>query len=241
MAYVAVRALVNPNVAPKEDAVATLAGLFTAFLQLVPFLGLILLVLGGIYSGFTTPTEAAGIGCAFAILLCVGAGRFSLQMVHRAIVSTVKISATLLFIVLAAFIFSYAVEVAGIGDSLKEFVQGLHLGATGFLILIVCLFALLGCILDGAGMVVLTVPLFFPVLGLYEIDPIWFGILVVMLVEFGMLTPPFGLNLFVVKAISRQNLGTVVAGCLPYYGLILIAIALLILFPSIATFLPSRM
>ena len=241
MLFVAARSLLNPNVAPREEEVANLAAIFTAFLRLLPFLVLIGLVLGGIYSGFTTPTEAAGVGCAFAVILCIGSGRFSISMFHRAMVSTIKISATLLFIVLAAFVFSYAVEIAGIGDSLKEFVQGMNLSSTGFLVFLVCLFALLGCILDGAGMVVLTVPLFFPVLDVYGIDPVWFGILVVILVEFGMLTPPFGLNLFVVKAISQQKLSTVVAGCVPYYGLMLLAIILLITFPALATYLPSRM
>ena len=175
------------------------------------------------------------------MLLLIGFRRFSLTLLRDALIDTVRTSATLLFIILAAFIFSYSVEISGVGEALKTFVTSLNLGQLGFLLLILVLFAVLGCILDGAGMVVLAVPLFFPLLASYHIDPIWFGVLVVMLVEFGMLTPPFGINIFVVRSIANVPLGTVVAGCVPYYFIILFAVGILIAFQGVATFLPGRM
>ena len=199
------------------------------------------ILLGGIYTGLTTPTEAAGLGSTLAILICIGAGKFNYRVLRDSLIATVKPSATLLFIVLAAFIFAYAVETAGIGDSLKEFVHHLNLGPTGFLLCLIAIYALLGCILDGAGMVILTVPLFFPLLADYGINPIWFGIFLVIMVEFGMLTPPFGINLFVVKAITGRTMATVVYGCIPYYGLMLGWVALLMAFPDIVLWLPARM
>lgn len=241
MLYIAARCLINPKLAPRESGAVSLAGYGMAVLRLVPFLALIGMVLGSIYFGVATPTEAAGLGCALAMLLCLFSGRLSVAVVHRAMLSTVKTSATLLFIVLAAFFFSYAIEVSGLGDSLKDMVQHMQLSRIGFLVFLIVLYGLLGCILDGAGMVVLTVPLFFPLLAAYGIDGVWFGIFLVVLVEFGMLTPPFGLNLFVVKAISGRSLGTVVAGCVPYYFVMLIGVAFLIAFPQLALWLPSRM
>ena len=239
--YVAVRCMISPELAPRGAAEEEHSSPLLALLQLLPFVGLILVVLGGIYSGFATPTEAAGLGCALAVLLLIGFRRFSLTLLRDALIDTVRTSATLLFIILAAFIFSYSVEISGVGEALKTFVTSLNLGQLGFLLLILVLFAVLGCILDGAGMVVLAVPLFFPLLASYHIDPIWFGVLVVMLVEFGMLTPPFGINIFVVRSIANVPLGTVVAGCVPYYFIILFAVGILIAFPGVATFLPGRM
>ncbi|MEX2617551.1 MAG: TRAP transporter large permease subunit [Alphaproteobacteria bacterium] len=239
--YVGARAVISPQIAPREDTPADPAEIRRALFDLVPFLGLIFMVLGTIYFGIATPTESAALGCVLAFAIAAVSGGLSRAVLMRALQRTVETSATLLFIILGAFFFGYGIELGGIGTSLVEFISGLGFDAFTFLLILMGVYIILGCFLDGAGMIVLTVPLLLPVLEALQVDLVWFGIFVVVMLEMGMLTPPFGLNLFVVQGISRWGLGIIVAGTVPFVLIMMGFMVLLMIFPEVALWLPSRM
>lgn len=240
-AYIAVRALISPELAPKHGASSDRGQYVRALIDTGPILLLIGAVLGGIYSGLMTPTEAGGGGAILAVIICAVWGDLTGAKLWSALRHAVEVTATILFIVLAAYIFSYAAEISGVGRGLSSFVLSLELGRWGFLLTIVVLFTLLGCVMDTIAMMMLVLPLMIPVLGVYEIDLIWFGVIVTIMLELGQITPPFGINLFVIQSISDRPLGTVVAGAAPFYFLMIGFVFLLFIFPEIVTWLPSTM
>lgn len=239
--YVASRSLLNPNVAPADDTTIGLSEVLLAVVHILPFVALMMIVLGTIYFGIATPTESAALGCVIALVVAWVFGNLDRKAFGRALQRTVETSATLLFIILGAFFFGYGIELGGIGSALVEFVTGLGLAPFAFLLLLMGVYVILGCFLDGAGMIVLTVPLLQPVLMALGVDLVWFGIFVVVMLEIGMLTPPFGLNLFVVQGISRWQLGTIVAGTAPFVAIMIGFMIVLMTFPQLVLWLPSHM
>jgi C4-dicarboxylate transporter, DctM subunit len=239
MLYIGLRNLLTPSIAPapsKKD-VQLLKGL----VDIAPVAGLILVVLGSIYAGFATPTEAAAIGAFAAGLLSFIVCRPAPRAMWEAVVNAVVVSAALLWIALSAFIFSYAVETTGLARAFADYVVGLDLGKYTFLFWLMFFYLILGCVVDSIAMILLTVPLLLPILAAYDIDLIWFGVVLVVAVELGQITPPVGINLFVVDSISGAGIGTVVRGTAPYVLLILVFLILLTLAPGMATWLPEVM
>lgn len=240
MVYVAIRCLINPELSPRDadddDRPASrqeLAG------DVLPFLALIVLVMGGLYLGFTTPTEAAGVGAAIAFVIAKVWGTLGWAAFRRALVKTVMVSGTILFIVYAAYLFSYAVGMVGVTDELAGGLKALGLSRGEFLLLIVVFYTLLGMLMDSIGMMVITIPLLYPIVLSYGFDPVWFGVLLVVLIELGQVTPPTGLNLFVVRSVSGFSLSEVIRGSIPFCFLFYLLIALLYLFPGLALWMPT--
>jgi tripartite ATP-independent transporter DctM subunit len=240
MTYIAVMALMGKvrghAATPQGDL-----SFFRAALDLLPLIALILMVLGSIYAGFATPTEAAGVGCVLALAVATIWGKLSLSDLHLALQRAVSTSATLLSIVIMAFIFSYAVEYAGLSTNLTRAIVDLGLSKYSFFLLVVVLFCLLGMIMETIAMMVLTVPLLFGSVVAYGFDPIWFGVVLVLLLELGLMTPPFGINLFVIQGASGFPMHTIIRGAAPYWLLILGFVALVTVFPEIVTWLPDQM
>jgi len=242
MTYIGLHALWRPHLAPKVLPETRSAFEFVASaLQILPLLLLMGLVLGTIYLGIATPTEAAAVGTVGALLVCLLFGRLSLEIVVDAVRSTLRISGSILFIVVAAFVFAYGMEKGGVGGALTDWIVGMNLTPATFILILVVGYILMGCIIDSIGMIVLTVPVLVPVFTAMDIDLIWFGVLLVLVVEIGQITPPLGINLFVIESISRRGLGEVIRGTLPYHGLILVFVGILALFPELATWLPAQM
>jgi len=241
MLFIWMRAVARPSIAPIDPVVPPFAQKLRAILDLVPFFVLMVAVLGSIYTGVATPTEAAAVGCVAALIISAIWGDLSLAGFWRAMVATVRVSCTILFIVLMAFIFSYGVENAGIGTAISRWIGGLGLEKYYFFAAIVVMYSILGCLIDSIGMLVLTVPLLFPTIVAYGFDPIWFGIILVLMLELGQITPPFGINLFVIQGISQWPLSAVVKGSAPYWGIIICFTILLTAIPEIVTWLPDRM
>lgn len=239
MLYVGVRCLVDPSLAPRSDE-GTGEGLFSRQLagDLLPFGLLILLVLGSLYLGLATPTEAAGIGAVLAFVIGRVWGRLGWREFRAALVKTVMVSGTILFIVYAAYLFSYAIGMVGVTDELVDSMKKLGLSPLAFLLVIVVFYTLLGMLMDSIGMIVITVPLLFPVVASYGFDPVWFGVLLVVLIELGQVTPPTGLNLFVVKSVSGFSLAEIIRGSIPFCFLFYALIVLLYVFPQLALWLP---
>jgi len=237
--YVAARALLRPGLAPRvageRQPVARTAG------QLLPFLMLIFVVLGGIYFGFVTPTEAGAVGSAMALVIALVWGRFGWREFQAAIRNSVRVSAGLLFIVLAAYLFAYALEDAGLAWALTQWFVALELTRFEFILLLLVMYLLLGCLVDSIGMIVLTVPLLYPILIQYGIDPIWFGVVLVVMIELGQITPPVGINLFVIQSIWTGHLGQVIRGTAPFWAILILFVILLTAWPELALYLPSQM
>ena len=169
--------------------------------DVAPFFALIAGTLGGLYFGVVTTTEAAVIGCFLSILLGFVFGELTAAKLIEAMHSTVKFSGNILFLIFAAYIFSYAISFAGIGEKLTEFIVGMQLSKLQFYLVLFVLFTVLGCLIESLGMIVITVPLLYPILGRYGIDPILFGVILVIYIELGQISPPIGINLFVIQSI----------------------------------------
>jgi len=154
---------------------------------------------------------------------------------------TVLVSGNILFIVYSAFLFSYAISMAGVGRDLTNFLGELNLSRLEFLACLFILYTILGCLIESIGMIVITVPLLYPVLLKYGIDPIWFGVILVLFIEMGQITPPVGINLFVIQSIWKGKLSEVVYGTIPFHLIMFFVVALLVLWPEIALWLPRAM
>src|SRR3954468_12442899 len=240
MAYIFAHALVRPEIAPKMP-VPTLAQFLKALVDVVPFVLLIIFVLGTIYAGLATPTEAAALGCIAVIALCKVFGSMTWKIFNDSLQNTVVVVGNILFIVLAAYLFSYAISYAGIGESITQWVISLKLNKFEFFVAVFILYTILGCLVESVGMIVITVPLLFPLLPQFGIDPFWFGIILVVFVELGQISPPIGINLYLVQAMWSGKLSDVVMGTIPFHLIMLMLLLLLVLWPEIALWLPARM
>lgn len=240
MGFIALRATLNPRLAPRTDAPANAGDLGRAVLDIVPFLILIVIVLGSIYGGFATPTEAGAVGTVGAILIAGFYRKLSFGLVWGALSRTAAMSGNILFIVFTSMIFAYATALSGIGEDLVGLLQEANVSRTTFLLVVMVVFAILGCFMEGLGMIAIIVPVIFPALIALDVDPIWFGVFVVILVELGQLTPPLGVILFVVASSSdKVDVEDVIMGTLPFFVIIVSFMLLLMSAPQIALFLPE--
>jgi C4-dicarboxylate transporter, DctM subunit len=240
MGYIAVHALVRPGVSPVAKNKHSAREIFTALLDVIPFVVLIGGTIGSIYSGLVTPTEAAAVGCVLAMVIARFWGEFNSGVLKRALQTTVRVCGNILFIVFAAYVFSYAISYAGVGEQITQFLVGMKLSRLEFFVALFVLYTVLGCLVESLGMIVVTVPLLHPVLLQYGVDPIWFGVILVLFIEMGQISPPIGINLFVIQSIWTGKLSDVVMGTIPFHLIMFVLLTLLVLFPEIAMWLPSR-
>lgn len=241
--YILVRAMLNPALAPRSsNPNETGVMLAKVVMDLLPFVALIGLVMGSIYGGFATPTEAGAIGAGSAIAIATAYRSLTANMFKTALHRTLVMSGNILFIVFVSMLFAYATALSGFGETLALWLRDAGLSRVEFLLAALIFYSVLGCFMEGLGMIAITIPIIFPTLGIYGIDPIWFGIYIVILVELGQLTPPLGVILFVVASTWKElRVEEVVAGTIPYFAIIFLFILLLIAFPDIPLWLPRRM
>ncbi|MCI5110933.1 MAG: TRAP transporter large permease [Marivita sp.] len=240
MGFIILRVKLNPALAPKVETKANAGDLGRALLDIVPFLMLIVIVLGSIYGGFATPTEAGAVGTVGAILIAGLYRKVSWTLLKDALARTASMSGNILFIVFTSMIFAYATALSGIGEDLVGMLESANVSRLTFLLIIMVVFAILGCFMEGLGMIAIIVPVIFPALLALDVDPIWFGVFVVILVELGQLTPPLGVILFVVASSSDEvKVEDVIMGTLPFFIIIVSFMLLLIAAPQIALFLPE--
>jgi C4-dicarboxylate transporter, DctM subunit len=241
MLYIGLKAKLSPEVAPKEHGAQSFADVLRAIAEVMPFVALIFGTLGGLYFGVVTTTEAAVIGCFLSILLGAVFGDLNLRRLVQALHSTVYFSGNILFLIFAAYVFSYAISFAGIGERLTEFIVELKLSKLAFYGVLFVLFTILGCLIESLGMIVITVPLLFPVLQSYGIDPILFGVVLVIFIELGQISPPIGINLFVIQSIWDGKLSEVVLGTIPFHLIMFVVLGMVLFWPELALWLPARM
>jgi tripartite ATP-independent transporter DctM subunit len=241
MSYVLVHALLRPEIAPRERGPQSLGELGSALADLVPFVIVIGGTMGSLYFGWATPTEAAAVGCLAALVVSSIWGRLGWAELKTAMTSSVMISGNILLIVYVAFVFSYAISVAGVGESLTSWLVELKLSRLEFFFALFVLYTVLGCLVESLGMIVVTVPLLYPVLLKYGIDPVWFGIILVLFIELGQISPPIGINLFVIQSIWDGKLSDIVWGTIPFHLLMFVLLVMLVAWPEIALWLPHHM
>ena len=203
---------------------------------------LFIFVIGGLYAGMFTATEAAGMGAAGAFIIAVVRRKLSYADFWRCLIESLRTTAAVFTILIGALIFGYFLTITQVPQKLTAFLTGLGIGPYGVLILIMLMYLLLGCIMDAMAMIILTVPIVFPVITALGFDPVWFGVIIVMTVELGLIHPPVGMNVFVIKSVIREvKLSTVFYGVMPFVLTDILRLAILITFPILPTWLPSHM
>jgi len=199
-------------------------------------------VIGGIYGGMFTATEAAGMGAGGAFILGVLRGRLSVQDVLRSLLDSTRTTAAVFTILIGAMLFGYFLTITQTPQKVTAFLTSLGIGSYGVLTLILMFYLVLGCLMDALAMIILTVPIIFPVIKELGFDPIWFGIIIVMTVELGLIHPPVGMNIFVIKSvIDEVKISTIFTGVFPFIITDLLRLTILVIFPILATWLPSHM
>jgi C4-dicarboxylate transporter DctM subunit len=203
---------------------------------------LFVFVIGGLYGGLFTPTEAGGMGAGGAFIIGVLRGRLSRKDIRASLLQATRTAAAVFTVLIGALLFGYFLTVTQTPQKITMFLTGLGLGRYGVLALIMLMYLLLGCLMDALAMVILTVPIMFPVILSLGFDPIWFGIIIVMTVELGLIHPPVGMIVFVIKSVVHDvDFLTIFKGVLPFIVTDLVRLTILIAFPIIALYLPSRM
>jgi C4-dicarboxylate transporter DctM subunit len=242
MAYVAWRALRDPSLVPPKATHYTARDYLFALWQCVPVVVLILSIIGGMYWGVVTPTEAAGFGCLLSLLLAYFYGELDLAKARQALTTSVAVSSVVILIIIAGQILGYAVVQAGIARELAKFLVDLQLSPLLFFSMLFVLYVLLGTFLDGISMMLLTVPVILPTLTKMGMDPVWFGVILVIQSELAQLSPPVGLNLFAVQSIAGDvPMKTIAWASLPYAVMLSVLTFLLYFYPSLALWLVSHM
>ena len=214
------------------------AGLKDVWAPLVLFL----FVIGGLYGGFFTPTEAGGVGASGAFLLGVFRGKLDRAGIREALLSATRTAAAVFTVLIGALLFGYFLTITQTPQKLTEFLTSLGIGRYGVLALIMLMYLVLGCLMDAMAMIILTVPIIFPVIVKLGFDPIWFGIIIVMTVELGLIHPPVGMNVFVIKSVVKDvTFMTIFKGVIPFVITDILRLVILIAFPIIALWLPNRL
>jgi len=199
-------------------------------------------VIGGLYGGLFTPTEAGGMGAGGAFILGVLRGRLSRADIRASLLQATRTAAAVFTVLIGALLFGYFLTITQTPQKVTEFLTGLGLGRYGVLALIMLMYLALGCLMDAMAMIILTVPIIFPVITALGFDPIWFGVIIVMTVELGLIHPPVGMNVFVIKSVVKDvSFLTIFRGVIPFVITDLLRLTILIALPILATFLPSRM
>ncbi|MGV1988712.1 TRAP transporter large permease [Agrobacterium sp. 22-221-1] len=234
-------ALRKPDQAPAGPNVP-LRQRFATLTQAGPLMAVMVLTIGGIYIGAFTPVEASGIGAALVIILALAGRKLNRAGFAAAVMDTLKTTAMLYMIVIGANVLNPFFAVTQIPALLGDGLQGLGLGPYGTLFAIIIAYVIMGMFMDGLSMLVISVPIVFPVITALGFDPIWFGVVAVVVVEMGMITPPVGLNVFVVRGVAGDvPLKTVFSGVMPFLFAMIIGLLLIILFPQIALVIPNTM
>jgi C4-dicarboxylate transporter, DctM subunit len=203
---------------------------------------LFLFVIGGIYGGLFTATEAAGMGAGGAFLLGIARRRLSRQDILRSLLEATRTTAAVFTVLIGAILFGYFLTITQTPQKVTEFLTGLGLGRYGVLALIMLMYLVLGCLMDALAMIILTVPIIFPVIKELGFDPIWFGVIIVMTVELGLIHPPVGMNIFVIKSVVEDaKIATIFYGVLPFIITDILRLILLIAVPGLALWLPGKM
>ncbi|WP_298829307.1 TRAP transporter large permease subunit [uncultured Piscinibacter sp.] len=240
-AWIAFWSLTHPGQIPPADARLSLAQKLRESRHLIPVLLLIAAVLGSIYGGIATATEAAALGVVGALILSAAQGSLSWATFRDSLLGGTRLYCMIALILAGAAFLTLSMGYIGLPRHLAEWIGSLGLSQWQLIVALSLFFILLGCFLDGISMVVLTMGVIMPTIQKAGIDPLWFGIFIVIVVEMAQVTPPVGFNLFVLQGMTKKDVGTISRAALPFFALMVLAVVLLYVFPQIVTFLPEQM
>ena len=239
--YIAARALANPSLAPVAEKKPSLADLLRGLVDMAMVGFLIVLVLGGIYSGLATPSEAAALGVAGALLVAAFSTDFGLADVLAAAMGAVRTSAMVGSAFAAALLLSTTMGYLHMPQTVATWIAGLELSPVELIIVLGIFYIVLGCVLESITLILMTMPISFPLVVQAGFDPVWFGVFLVLVVEMGLVTPPIGFNLFVIRGVTGHAIGRIARGAFPFFLLMLFATVLITAFPEIALWLPQTL
>ncbi|MEK0165435.1 TRAP transporter large permease [Phaeobacter sp. A36a-5a] len=208
--------------------------------QLIPIVILFGAIIGTIYMGWATPTEAAAVGVAGAVLIAAAFGGVSIKMISESIVGTIKITSMIMLVIIGASFLNFTLASAGLGAELQALLNGLGFSPLMTMLVIVCMYIVLGFFIETLSLMVVTIPIIVPLVAALGYDVIWFGIMMIVLVEMALISPPVGLNLYVVQGARKSGkLSDVMLGTIPFVFVMLLMVAALLAFPQIALYLPE--
>ncbi len=239
--YVALHAWMDPDLIPPIDETFSFREKLKASRRLIPVALLIIGVIGSIYGGLASPTDAAALGVVLSALLAWLSGSFSWKLFGEAVMSATRTSCMIALILLGAAFLSVAMGFTGIPRNLAAWIGDMNLSITTLLIVLTIFFIVLGCFLDGISVIVLTTSIIMPIVTAVGIDPLWFGIYLVIVVEMSQITPPVGFNLFVIQGLTGIDILRIAKAAFPFFLLLLLGVVLISVFPEIVTALPKYM
>ncbi len=241
MGYIAVWALLNKDKVPAPDAKVSFLQMVYASRHLIPVVSLIIVVLGAIYSGIATATEAAALGVGGALVLAKIEGSLNWKLFKEGLIAACRVYCMIGLILAGAAFLTLAMGFIGLPRHLAEFIGSLHLPPFALMLLLIVFFIALGCFLDGISMVVLTIAVLLPTVEAAGFDLVWFGIFIVLVVEMAQITPPVGFNLFVIQGLTRREIMWIARTALPLFILMIVAVIMTYFAPDIVLWLPNRM
>lgn len=236
--YIFYRALASPVTGPEDGARFGPMDFVKSIVDLAPILILMFIILGGIYSGVVTPSEAAALGFAASVVLVILLGQFSWSVFVDALTGATRITCMVITILVAASFMSSTMAYLHVPQEVAKLMAAMNLGPVGIIVLIGVFYVVLGMFLDGLSIMVMTLPITLPIVVAAGWDPIWFGIFLVIMIELGLITPPIGFNLFVLQGITGKPIGEIARGAFPFFLLMLLAAVIIAVFPEIALWLP---
>lgn len=235
--YLIFRALMSPSLCPPETtgSVSKLRSLVLLF----PVISLIIIVMGAIYSGIATPSEAAAVGVLATLIILLKEGQLSFHMIREALTATLLSSTMVCSILISAALLSTSMGFLHLPSELANYIATLNLSPAWLLVALAIFYVVLGLFLDGISITVMSLPITLPIVVQAGFDPLWFGVFLVILIELGQITPPVGFNLFVLQGLTGEKIGTVAKAAFPFFILMCIAAFILCLVPDIALWLPN--
>ncbi len=237
MACIVVICLVNPKIAGRRVE-TTWAQRLGSLKDLLPVLFIFVIVIGSIYAGLATPTESAALGVITALVIAASYRRLNLQVLRDVVEGTMRTSGMIMLILLAAYFLNFVLASIGLTTMLTEFVNGLDMTPMATMAVIIAMYVVLGFFVETLSLMVITIPIVAPVVTSLGFDPIWFGILLILLIEMALITPPVGLNLYVVQGIrNRGSISEVMIGSIPFVIMIALMIVAMLVFPNMALYL----
>jgi len=240
--YIVIRVIRDPTLIPRSSVAFGWKDRLSAIVLILPTVILILTILGGIYGGIFTPSEGAAVGAVGALIIGLLYRKLTFRILHEALLNALLTTSMIFLVILGAKVLSFAVSNAGIPRAIIELASSSQMPKEMVLLFIYLLYILLGCFFEGVSLLLMTIPITFPVVMAFGYDPIWFGVVIVILLEMAMLTPPVGLILYTIQGLpGDRTLSEVVKGVFPFFVIQCVALALFTAFPQIVLFLPSLM
>jgi C4-dicarboxylate transporter DctM subunit len=238
---IAIAVKLKPHLAPRAENVSWRER-FSSLKRVWAFVVLAVSIIGTIYAGIATPTESAAIGATLSILIAIIYRRLTIKTLHGALLRTVAVTAMIMFLVIGGNVLAFLLSSLTIPQYVTDTIISLNFSRWTIVIIINFILLIMGCLLDPMAIMLITLPILFPIVTRLGFDPVWFGIVVTINVEMGMITPPVGLNLFILKgAVPNITMRDIVGGSTPFLLLLMLGLVLIMVFPSLATWLPGRM